>query len=196
MQAMMRRLAGMAAVCVLGSVVGCNAESKLASNSELAGGLWTVSIKSSAFKNSEAIPERYTQDGANMSPPLSWSKGPSGLKEWALIVQDPDAKTKEGYPETNWAVYKIPADVTELPEGASRTLKNPQGLNFNGEVGYAGPKPPPGKTHRYFFQLFALDTVQDIPNGADRATVKEKFKGHVLSQGLLIGTYTGPEEKK
>src|SRR5690242_14345676 len=100
---------GMAAAgCLLFFVgIGCSAEGKLAANSELSGGLWTVSVTSSAFKYGEAIPEKYTAEGMNVSPPLKWSRGPSGLREWILVVQDADAKMKEGYPATHWAVFKI-----------------------------------------------------------------------------------------
>src|SRR5437867_3429960 len=106
------------AVCaMLGlSLAGCSAESKLASNSDLSGGLWGVALHSAAFKHMEAIPEKYTQEGMNLSPPLNWSKGPSLLKEWALIVEDADAKMPDGRPAAHWMVYKIPASVTELPE--------------------------------------------------------------------------------
>ena len=187
-------LAAFGMLLTLGVGAGCSAEGKLASNSELSGGLWTVAVNSSAFKNGEAIPEKYAADGMNISPPLKWSKGPSGLKQWVLIVQDADAKVKEGYPATHWAVFQIPANVTELPEGASKTIKYPQGKNYEGGVGYAGPNPSGDKPHRYYFQLFALDTEQDIPNGATRAEVIQNFKGHVLSKGYLIGTYAKPSK--
>jgi Raf kinase inhibitor-like YbhB/YbcL family protein len=192
MQGFMWRGMGMAAVgCLLLFVgVGCSAEGKLAANSELSGGLWTVGVSSTAFKHGEAIPEKYTAEGMNISPPLKWSRGPSGLREWILVVQDADAKAKEGYPATHWAVFKIPANVTEFPEGASKSIKYPQGRNYLGEANYAGPNPPGGKVHRYYFQLFAVDADQDIPAGATREQVIKNFKGHVLSKGWLMGTYS------
>jgi len=182
-------LAAFGMLLTIGVGAGCSAEGKLASNSELSGGLWTVAVSSSAFKHGEAIPEKYTADGLNISPPLKWSKGPSGLKQWALIVQDADAKMTGGYPATHWAVYQIPASVTEFPEAASKSIKYPQGKNYLGEAAYAGPNAP-GKPHRYYFQLFALDAEQTIPNGATREVVLNTFKGHVLSKGILMGTYS------
>jgi Raf kinase inhibitor-like YbhB/YbcL family protein len=198
MQGTMWRSLGLSAVACLLLVLGagCSAESKLASNSDLSGGLWTIAVNSSAFKQMEAIPEKYAADGMNTSPPLKWSKGPNLLKEWALIVQDADEKLEDGYPATLWSVYRIPANVTELPEGASKSMSYPQGKNYKGENGYVGPSAKPGKRHRIYFQVFALDEPQDIPAGADRETIRKLFKGHVLSKGILIGTYTGPEEKK
>ena len=177
---------------------GCSAEGKLAENSELTGGLWTVKLESPAFKNAEEMPEKYTQDGLNVSPPLKWSGGPSGIKEWAIIVEDADASYKDGpmkgLPLTHWIIYKIPPHVTELPEGASTSTKFPQGKNYKGEIGWAGPKPPSGKKHRYYFQIFALDTEQDWSAGLDRKELGKSFKGVVLSKGHLVGTYMSPKE--
>jgi Raf kinase inhibitor-like YbhB/YbcL family protein len=186
-----------AAVCLGLSLVtvGCSAEGKLASNSELSGGLWGVSLTSTAFKSMEVIPEKYTQDGTNVSPPLKWSKGPSGVKEWVLIVEDADHKADDkDRPAVHWAVFKIPGNVTELPEGASRNMTHPQGKNYLGESGYAGPKLQGDKPHRYFFQIFALDTVQNLPAGADREMVKKNLQGYVLSKGQLVGMYPAPKE--
>jgi Raf kinase inhibitor-like YbhB/YbcL family protein len=187
---MWRGLATSALGClILALGVGCSAEGKLAANSELSGGLWTVPVSSSAFRQGEAIPAKYTADGQNISPPLKWSRGPSGVKEWILVVQDADAKGPNDYPLSQWSVFKIPASVTEFPEGASKMIKYPQGKNYLGEAAYAGPNPPGGKVHRYYFQLFAVDADQDIPNGATRDYITSHFKGHVLSKGWLMGTY-------
>jgi Raf kinase inhibitor-like YbhB/YbcL family protein len=173
------------------AVGGCgSAANKLAMNSDLTGGLYGLSVTSTAFANNSPIPERYTADGMDISPPLKWGKGPNLTKEFALIVEDADARGAKGRPACHWMVYKIPADVTELPEAASRNLLYPQGKSYLGESGYAGPNPPRGgKPHRYYFQVFALDTEQDWPPGADRDTIRQMFKGHVLSKGMLIGTY-------
>jgi Raf kinase inhibitor-like YbhB/YbcL family protein len=181
-------------------LVGCSSESKLASNSDLSGGLWTIAITSPAFEQEGMIPEKYTQYGQNISPPLQWGKGPSGVKEWVLIVQDPDAPGDEPY--LHWFVYRIPATTTQLPEGAAGVAGasgNPgnstlmQGKNYLGRIGYAGPKPPPGKAHRYFFQIFAVDTPQEWPQGVERSVARGKFQGHVLSKGVLVGQYKHPK---
>jgi Raf kinase inhibitor-like YbhB/YbcL family protein len=177
---------------------GCSAESKLASRSAMSGGLWTVKVTSPAFNNAEAIPEKYTQEGLNISPPLKWTAGPSGVREWAVVIEDADATYKDGpnkgLPLVHWAVYKIPGNVTELAEGAASSIQYPQGKNYLGENNYAGPKPPPGKKHRYFIQVFALDSEQEFSAGMDRHEIKKKFKGFVLSKGQLVGTYTSPKE--
>lgn len=177
---------------------GCSAESKLASKSTLSGGLWSVKVQSPAFEHEGEIPEKYTQEGMNVSPPLKWSAGPSGVKEWVLIVEDADRQVSEGpekgRPMLHWMVYGIPGNVTELPEGAASQMKYMQGKNSSGENSYAGPMPLPGKKHRYFFQVFALDTEQDFSPGMTRLELAEKFKGNVLSKGQLVGTYILPED--
>lgn len=181
-----------------GLVAGCSAESKLASKSALSGGLWTVKVQSPAFKHEGEIPEKYTQEGMNVSPPLKWSAGPAGVKEWVVIVEDADNKVtggaEKGRPTLHWMVYGIPGNVHELPEGAASQVTYLQGKNYKGETGYAGPMPPPGKKHRYYFQVFALDSEQSFAPGMTRTQLAEKFKGNVLSKGQLIGTYTLPSD--
>jgi Raf kinase inhibitor-like YbhB/YbcL family protein len=180
------------------SVVGCGSSAnKLAINSDLTGGLYGLMVSSPAFQNNGPIPARYTADGMDVSPPLKWGKGPNLTKEFAIIVEDADAKQpgdKKGRPAIHWMVYRVPADVTELPEAASRNMTFAQGKNYEGDSGYAGPNPPPGsKPHRYYFQVFALDTEQEWPDNADRETIRSTFKGHVLSKGMLVGTYQAEE---
>jgi Raf kinase inhibitor-like YbhB/YbcL family protein len=178
-------------------LAGCSAENKLLDRTERFGGLWGVSITSTAFENGQAIPKKYTQYGQNVSPPLKWSKGPKQLKEWLLIVEDADKKVdNKGRPAVHWLVYKIPADVTELPEGAAGNgLPYPQGKNYLNRQSYDGPKPPPdAESHRYYFQIFALDTEQKYTPGMDRAQIIRNFKGHVLTSGELVGLYPAPKQ--
>lgn len=181
-----------------GLVSGCSAEGKLASKSALSGGLWTVKVQSPAFEHQGEIPEKYTQEGMNVSPPLKWSAGPAGVKEWVVIVEDADSKVtqgpEKGRPALHWMVYGIPGNVHELPEGAASQGTYLQGKNYSGETGYAGPMPPAGKKHRYYFQVFALDSEQSFTSGMTRTQLAEKLKGHVLSKGQLIGTYTLPSD--
>jgi len=189
---MTRRLSLAAVLSAVLVLCGCSAKNELAVNSDHSGGSNALKVTSPAFADGGAIPERYTADGMNLSPPLHWSKGPNGTKEFALIVEDADAKmplVKKVRPAVNWFIYKIPADVTELPEGVSRYTTFWQGKNYLLETGYAGPNPPPGKLHHYYFEVFALDSDEDPPAGADRDTILGKFKGHVLSKGVLVGTY-------
>ena len=156
-----------------------------------------IQLKSSAFSDGQPIPRKYTGDGQDLSPPLSWSGVPQEAKELALICDDPDAPTKE--PWVHWVIYKIPVSVHSLPEGLpkSEKLANPpgalQGKNSwpSGQtIGYRGPAPPPGHgVHHYHFKLYALDTELQLPPGVDKKTLLEAMKGHIVAQGELIGTY-------
>ena len=116
-------------------------------------------ISSTAFPDGGMIPKKFTCDGADVSPPLSWTPAPAGTQSFALIMDDPDAPAGTW---VHWVIYNLPADTRELPEGvekqkqlASRAI---QGRNDFRRIGYGGPCPPPGKPHRYYFKLYALDT--------------------------------------
>lgn len=155
-----------------------------------ASGKADLQVSSAAFQAGQAIPAKYTCDGADLSPPLMWSGAPPNTRSWVLICEDPDAP--QG-PFTHWLIYGLPASVTELAEGASTSgsvsRSARQGLNDFNRVGYGGPCPPPGKAHRYFFKLYALDTELSVKS---RATKKELLKAidkHVLGEGSLMGTY-------
>ena len=157
----------------------------------------TVQISSSAFAQGHAIPKKYTGEGSDVSPPLSWSAIPEGTKELALICDDPDAPTAE--PWVHWVIYKIPADVKGLPEGVPRKsrLKEPhgavQGRNSwppSEAIGYRGPFPPPGHgVHHYYFKLYALDAALTEEPGLDKKALMEKIQPHILAEGVLMGTY-------
>ena len=147
-------------------------------------------IQSSAFKDGERIPDRYTCNGKNASPPLSWEKGDIDVKSWTLIVDDPDAPSKVF---THWLLYNIPAETIILPEGLP-TLGElqdgaRQGKNDTMKTGYTGPCPPPGPVHHYNFTLYALDSVLDLPAGVNKKQLLEAMRTHVVSQSTLIGTY-------
>jgi Raf kinase inhibitor-like YbhB/YbcL family protein len=155
-----------------------------------------IELTSTAFEQGEPIPVKYTGEGADVSPPISWSGLPEGTQELALICDDPDAPTAE--PWVHWVIYKIPATMAGLPEGLERRprLKEPAGL-LQGKnswpaqnVGYRGPMPPPGHgTHRYFFKLYALEAKLVISAGVEKGALLEEIKGHVLEEGQLMGTY-------
>ncbi len=148
-----------------------------------------LTVTSGAFRQEGMIPSKYTCDGADVSPPLSWSKPPAGTRSLALISDDPDAP---GRTWVHWVVYNIPPGTTSLPEGVPRNEKilgdALQGKNDFGRVGYGGPCPP-GGTHRYFFKLYALDAVLDLRSGATKNDVLSAMEGHVLAQGELMGKY-------
>ena len=157
----------------------------------------TIELTSTAFGQGKPIPAKYTGEGDDVSPPLSWSKLPEGTEELALICDDPDAPTDE--PWVHWVIYKIPATVNGLVENipADAELKQPtgamQGKNSwtSGElIGYRGPMPPPGHgTHHYFFRLYALDAKLSVAPGLTKNQLLDEMRGHVIGQGELMGTY-------
>jgi Raf kinase inhibitor-like YbhB/YbcL family protein len=147
-------------------------------------------LTSSAFRDGERIPVRHTCDGEDLSPPLAWTGVPVETRSFALICDDPDAPRGTW---VHWLIWNLPADAIELAEGVppQPELRSGarQGLNDGGELGYSGPCPPPGKPHRYFFRLHALDTSLNLPAGVHRAELEEAIRGHVLARGTLMGTY-------
>jgi Raf kinase inhibitor-like YbhB/YbcL family protein len=150
----------------------------------------SIDLTSTAFKASETIPKQYTGDGADQSPPLRWSETPAGTKSIALICDDPDAPRGTW---VHWVLFNLPAQARELEEGlpTTETLRNgaKQGKNDFGNIGYGGPAPPKGKTHRYFFKLYALDVTLDLPPGATKAQLDAIINGHILAEGQLMGNY-------
>ncbi len=146
----------------------------------------TFTITSSAFGHSAAIPVKYTCDGADVSPPLQWSDPPAGTLSLALIVDDPDAPVGTW---DHWILFNLPADTRALPAQATPPGGSLDGKNSWGRTGYGGPCPPSG-THRYFFKLYALDTMLDLPAGANKAALLEAMEGHILAQAEMMGTYS------
>jgi Raf kinase inhibitor-like YbhB/YbcL family protein len=145
---------------------------------------------SSAFKNGERIPTHYTADDANVSPPLSWGTPPTGTKSFALICEDPDAPMGTFI---HWIIYDIPADKKGLQQGVSTQPSLPdgtkQGTTSFHKIGYGGPAPPPGKPHRYFFKLYALDSMFNLPNSIDAKQFHSFVSAHTLGEADLLGTY-------
>lgn len=147
-------------------------------------------LSSSAFKDESSIPKRYTCDGQDVSPPLSWGGPPGGTKTFCLICDDPDAPAGTW---AHWVIYDIPSGTRGLPEDVpkERRLKNgsKQGTNDFGRIGYGGPCPPRGGPHRYFFKLYALDTVLDLPRGETKSDLETAMEGHDLGFTKLVGFY-------
>jgi Raf kinase inhibitor-like YbhB/YbcL family protein len=146
------------------------------------------------FTSGDALPERFSQNGENISPPITWNRGPAGTMSYVVLVEDNSVNRPE--PIVHWIVYDIPGTVTRLPMGvpAGERLENgaAQGKNIAGTSGYIGPKPPAGETHSYHFQVFALNGRLNLdPASADRATVINAMRGKVVASGDLIGRYTG-----
>jgi len=154
------------------------------------GGTMSLQISSAAFSAGEAIPRKFTCDGPDASPQLKWNDPPTNTQSIALIMDDPDAP---GGTWVHWVLYDLPANNRELSEGVAKQEQLPsgarQGRNDFGKIGYGGPCPPPGKPHRYFFKLYALDAKLGLKAGATKADVERAMKGHVLAQTELIGKY-------
>lgn len=149
-----------------------------------------IVVTSTAFQDGQRIPAKYTGDGNDVSPPLSWSGVPNGAKSLVVICDDPDAPLRTFL---HWLLYDIPATEKGLPEGVPRSerLANgaAHGTNDFGRYGYIGPSPPPGPVHHYHFRVFALSKPTGLKPGASRTEVEAAMKGNILAQGELIGTY-------
>jgi Raf kinase inhibitor-like YbhB/YbcL family protein len=149
-----------------------------------------MTLRSSAFEPGQPIPEKYTCQGANVSPPLSWSQAPELTESFVLVVADPDAPDPAA-PKMiwhHWLVYGIDGDARQLEEGAKLSKENQLGWNDFKHRRYEGPCPPTGR-HRYFFKLYALDFFMRDLLDADRSTIEEKMEGRILAKAELMGTY-------
>jgi len=150
----------------------------------------SFALKTNAFPEGGQIPKKYTCDAADVSPGLTWRDIPAGTQAFALIADDPDAPVGTW---THWVIWNIPATAAALPEGVAKNEVLPdgarQGKNDFKRIGYGGPCPPPGKPHRYFFRLYALDGKPDVKAGTSRGELERAMKGHVLSIAELMGRY-------
>lgn len=154
------------------------------------GGAMALQLSSTSFSANDTIPKKFTCDGPDTSPQLAWNAPPAGTQTLALIADDPDAPVGTW---VHWVLYDLPGTARELSEGVPKQEQlssgGRQGKNDFGKIGYGGPCPPPGKPHRYFFKLYALDTKLNFKAGATKADVERAMKGHILAQGELIGRY-------
>ena len=153
----------------------------------------TLTLTSTAFCHNGEIPVRSTCEGDDVSPPLSWSGVPAGVKSLVLIVDDPDAPDPKAPKMTwvHWVLYNIPPSATGLPEAVTTKKLPPgtlEGINDWKQSGYRGPCPPIGR-HRYFHKLYALDTVLPDMNRPSKAKIKSAMEGHIISQTEIVGTY-------
>ncbi len=149
-----------------------------------------LEIKSAAFEEGGSIPRKYTCDGADVSPPLSWTRPPEGTKSMVLISDDPDAPVGTW---VHWVLYGLSPDTLELPEGVPGDKEvlggARQGTSDFGRIGYGGPCPP-GGTHRYYFKLYAVDFEPALGAGATKKEVLKAIEGHILAEGQLMGRYS------
>jgi Raf kinase inhibitor-like YbhB/YbcL family protein len=147
-------------------------------------------MQSSDFTNGGEIPRACTCDGEDRSPALSWSGAPEGTKVFALIADDPDAPAGTW---VHWVIFNIPGKAQSLPAGVERKEQladgTKQGRNDFRKPGYGGPCPPPGKAHRYFFKLYALNADLTLSAGATKTDVERAMKDHVLVHAELMGRY-------
>ena len=152
-----------------------------------------LKLSSSAFSTGGNIPVEHTCEGADLSPPLSWSGIPAGTKSLALIVDDPDAPDPAAPRITwvHWLLYNLPPAAAGLPEGvvpAALPAGTREGINDWKRTGYGGPCPPIGR-HRYFHKLYALDTLLPDLERPSKVRLEKAMQGHVLAQAELIGFY-------
>src|SRR5579862_252682 len=147
-------------------------------------------ISSTSFENGADIPKKFTCDGADLSPELSWVDPPSGTLSFTLIADDPDAPSGTW---THWVLFDLPANVTSLAEGVTKIDELPggerQGRNDFRKIGYNGPCPPPGKPHRYFYKLYALSDKLDLKPGASKQEVEDAMATRILGQTQWMGKY-------
>jgi Raf kinase inhibitor-like YbhB/YbcL family protein len=155
-----------------------------------------MEITSTVFRDGQAIPQKYTGEGEDVSPELHWTNLPDGTKELALICDDPDAPRAE--PWVHWVIFKISSLLDHLPEGIARSPRPSkpaevlQGRNSwpSDNIGYRGPMPPPGHgTHHYHFRLYALDVELNSERALSKEELLELMQGHVLAEAEMVGTY-------
>jgi Raf kinase inhibitor-like YbhB/YbcL family protein len=157
--------------------------------STLAQGKPTLNLTSTSFQGDE-IPRKFSCDDADIAPQLAWTAPPAATKSFALIVNDRDAPLGSF---VHWVLYDLPPEARELPEGLPKQGQladgSRQGQNDFDKIGYGGPCPPKGSTHRYVFTLYALDAKLNLPAGATRSAVESALKAHILAYGELVGRY-------
>jgi Raf kinase inhibitor-like YbhB/YbcL family protein len=157
-----------------------------------------MQLTSTAFGQAEPIPQRYSGEGEDVSPPLLWSDLPTGTVSLAVLCEDPDAPKAphQDHPFVHWVLYNVPPSVGMIPEGIHHEWKidDPipceQGLNSMGRPGYNGPMPPGGETHRYQFRLFALSRMLHLPARPMKEHLLQEMEGAVLAETELVGVYT------
>jgi hypothetical protein len=150
----------------------------------------TLTISSPAFEDGGEIPTRFTCEGADVSPPLTFAGVPPEARSLVLIVDDPDAPDPKAPKMTyvHWVLVDIPPDTSAFPEGIETLPEGTkEGMNDWKRTGYGGPCPPIGR-HRYFFKLYALDTTLELTS-ATKAAVLSAMEGHVLAEAQFVGTY-------
>jgi len=178
-------------IMVVASVsVSCQAEKAEKATAGKGKEKMSFAITSTAFKHEGMIPKQYTCDGTDISPQLAWLNVPESTKSFALICDDPDAPVGDW---VHWVLYNLPADTREIREKIANDAKLSNGAlhgtNDFGKYGYGGPCPP-GGTHRYFFKLYALDSMLNLTGKITKRSLLDAMKGRTLGQAELMGKYS------
>jgi Raf kinase inhibitor-like YbhB/YbcL family protein len=183
-------MAGMKAIFGFFVVLGCLAGTAGYLAREAGGAAMSLELKSSDFAAGGSIPKQFTCDGADISPALEWNTPPAGTQSFALIADDPDAPVGTW---VHWVIFDMPGNSRGLPQNFPKNEQaadgSRQGKNDFRKIGYGGPCPPPGKAHRYFFKLYALDAKLNLKPGATKKEVEGAMQGHILAQGEYMGRY-------
>lgn len=143
-----------------------------------------MNLSSTDFESNGNIPEKFTCDGDNINPHLSFSDIPKNAQSLALIVNDPDAPSGDF---VHWIMWNIDPTITEIMQGTT-PMSAVEGQNDTGEPGWTGPCPPSG-THHYEFHLFALNQKLDLPDEADKHEFREALEGAIIEEAILVGLY-------
>lgn len=151
----------------------------------------SLELKSPDFTSGGNIPKQFTCDGTDISPALGWSAPPAATQSFALIADDPDAPVGTW---VHWVIFDLPPNLRNLPQNFPKSEQSAdgsaQGRNDFRKIGYGGPCPPPGKPHRYFFKLYALDTKLNLKPGATKKDLERAMQGHIIAQGEYMGRYS------
>jgi Raf kinase inhibitor-like YbhB/YbcL family protein len=154
-----------------------------------------LEFQSDAWGPNDAIPQKYSCDGENISPPLSWGEPPEGTQSFLLIMDDPDAKAVAGQVWDHWLLFNIPAEYRSLPEGIPAEDELADGSRHGqsswGMLEYGGPCPPSGRNHGYLFRFYALDIILDLEPGATKNEIFDAIQGHVLGKAKETWEYPG-----
>lgn len=192
----MKKILLICCVCALGASAAAQSAVKKQRKEVKGGRKMTLTVTSPAFRDNSYIPKKYACGSEDVSPELKWSGLPEGTGSVAVIMDDPDAP-----PGTwvHWILFNIPPSLKGLKENIARKDVLPDGSRHGrvwgvneddfSRIGYYGPCPPPGKPHRYFFKVYALDKLLDLPAGTAKAGLLKAMEGHILAQAELVGLY-------
>ena len=174
-----------AAALLAGFITACDAKNASTNETPM-----KLHLTATSFTDGQPIPRRHAFDDLDRSPELQWPGAPPGTKSLALICDDPDAPMGTW---VHWVIYDLPPATLGLSEGIPQSpeLANgaKQGVNYYKHIGYGSPCPPSGKSHRYFFKLYALDIKPELKSGLTKRDLLKAMEGHVLADGQLMGTY-------